>query len=277
MRTVPYAGTNPARPSVGARPQAFGRQWAGRGYSLYRPLPVCSQNVVAMHNAISSAFELDDDDRFHAIPSLRLVPAAPKPDDDPACWRTDADVVTMERLRDGDSEAFAVLFAKHARPIANFAFRILRSRDRAEEITQTTFLHLFRTRQRYQPKARFVTFLYRIATNLCFNELRRLSYWGQTESLDGTDGPGGFSLADRLADIRSLEPAERLACREAASAISEVLAELPSNQRMALLLSRVEGFTHQEIGDLLSISTGAVKSLVWRATAILRRDLPEFA
>jgi RNA polymerase sigma-70 factor (ECF subfamily) len=209
------------------------------------------------------------------IPSLRLLSVPEKPKANVASWRKDPDVIAMERLRDGDMEAFGVLFKKYSGAIANFAYRFLRSRDRAEEVAQTVFLQLFRARERYQPKARFATFLYRIATNLCLNEIRRVDYSGKIESLDVTDDPDGPSLADRLADTDSAGPAERLACREAATEINKVLKGLPSNQRMALLLSRVEGFSYREVADTLDSTTGAVKSLIFRATVALRRDLAE--
>ena len=192
----------------------------------------------------------------------------------------DPNVVTMERLRDGDMDAFQVLFDQYSAAIANFAYRFLGSRDRAEEIAQTAFLQLFRARRRYLPKARFATFLYRIAANLCLNELRRFDYSGKIESLDLTDGtdPDGNhrSFADeRLVGDDSPGPAQRLAWREAATEIMKVLQRLPSNQRMALLLSRVEGFSYEEVADSLNSSIGAVKSLIYRATVTLRRELGE--
>ena len=78
-----------------------------------------------------------------AVPSLQLVQVARKPTDDAAYWRTDPSVVTLERLRDGDMEAFQVLFSKYRGAIARYGDRFLRSRDRANEIAQSVFLQLF--------------------------------------------------------------------------------------------------------------------------------------
>jgi RNA polymerase sigma-70 factor (ECF subfamily) len=231
-----------------------------------------SPALISMQNATRSMLNHGGS----AIPSLRLVEVAEKPNEDATFWRMDPDVVTMERLRDGDVEAFQVLFVKYSRAIAKFAYCFLRSRDRAEEVAQSVFLNLFRARERYQPKARFATFLYQIATNLCLNELRRFDYSGKIESLDVTDDPDGSSFADhRLVDTHSPGPAQRLACREAATEIIKVLKRLPSNQRRALLLSRVDGFSYREVANSLDSSTGAVKSLIFRAAATLRRDLAE--
>jgi RNA polymerase sigma-70 factor, ECF subfamily len=196
---------------------------------------------------------------------------------DSASWRADPDVVTMERVRDGDTDAFQVLFSKYSSAIVKFAYRFLGSRDRAEEVAQTAFLQLYRARKRYQPKARFATYLYRIAANLCLNELRRFDYSGKIESLDTSDDLDldSTSFADRLPDHDSPGPADRLVCREVATEVKKVLEQLPPNQRMALLLSRVDGFSYQEVADSLDTSVSAVKSLVFRATATLRRDLAE--
>jgi RNA polymerase sigma factor (sigma-70 family) len=135
------------------------------------------------------------------MPSLQLVEVAAEPNDDATFWRMDPNVVTMERLRDGDMEAFQVLFSRY--------------------------------------------------------------------------NGDGSSFADRLVDSDSPGPAQRLAYRKAATEIIEVLKRLPSNQRMALLLSRVDGFSYQEVADSLDSSVGAVKSLICRATATLRKDLAD--
>jgi len=229
-----------------------------------------------MQNATGSALS----HRARAIPSLRLVEVSEKPNDDAASWRMDPNVVAMERLRDGDLDAFGVLFTKYSDAITRFAFRFLGSHDRAEEVAQSVFLQLFGARARYQPKARFATFLYRIATNLCLNELRHFDYSGKIESLDVTDttvdpdsNGDGSSFADRLVDTDTPGPTQYLAGREAASQIIKVLERLPSNQRMALLRKRVDGFSYLEIADSLDSSTGAVKSLIYRATVTMRKDL----
>jgi RNA polymerase sigma-70 factor, ECF subfamily len=188
-------------------------------------------------------------------------------------WKADPDVAFMERVRDGDTEAFEVLFKKHSSAVVKFAYGFLGSRSRAEEVAQNAFLQLFRARKRYQPIARFSTYLYRIASNLCLNELRRFDLSGKIESLDVEDDSNGASLAERLAGKNSTGPARQLACREIANEVQKVLARLPANQRVALLLSRVDGFSYREVAESLDSSVSAVKSLIFRATAALRREL----
>lgn len=157
----------------------------------------------------------------------------------------DPDAPLLERVRSGDRKALQALFERHGTALVNFAYRFLGSRDRAEEIAQTAFLQLFHARKRYATEAPCTTLIYRIAAHLC---------------LEGSD---------RRTDEEP-PPAEE---RDAAAEVRRLVAGLPPNQRMALLLSRVDGFTHRDVADCLGISDDAAKSLIFRATTTLRRGL----
>jgi RNA polymerase sigma-70 factor, ECF subfamily len=187
-------------------------------------------------------------------------------------WRSDPDVALMERVRGGDSAAFRELFTKYSQALVNFAYRFVGRRDRAEELVQDAFLQIYRARGRYEAKARFTTYLYRVATNLCLNELRRFEYQGKTEPLEGylkRDDDAGRELPDDR--IPAAE--DRLAGVETGGRIEGVLDKLPPNQRVALLLSRVEGLSYQEVANCLETTESAVKSLIFRATQTLREEL----
>jgi RNA polymerase sigma-70 factor (ECF subfamily) len=189
-------------------------------------------------------------------------------------WESDPDVELMLRTQGGDHRAFRELFSKYGDPLLNFAYRFVGNRDRAEELVQDAFLQIYRARERYEPRARFATFLYRVTTNLCLNELRRFEYQGRMEPLEGTsdDGEeGGRELPDEHLPTAD----EHLMGRETAGRIQKVLDRLPPNQKSALLLSRVEGLSYQEVADCLETSVSAVKSLIFRATQSLRQELEE--
>lgn len=189
-------------------------------------------------------------------------------------WRSDPDVILMQRVAKGDDDAFRELFAKYSEAVLNFANRFVPSRDRAEELTQDAFLQIYRARARYQPRARFTTFLYRVITNLCLNELRRFDYQGKMEPLEGhpnEEGEATRELPD--ASIPTIE--DRLAGTETGGRIRAVLDRLPTNQRMALLLSRVEGLSYMEVAECLETTESAVKSLIFRATQTLRGELAD--
>jgi RNA polymerase sigma-70 factor (ECF subfamily) len=189
---------------------------------------------------------------------------------------SDPDVRLMLRFRAGDERAFRELFEKHGRAIVNFAYNFVGSRPRAEELAQDVFLQVYRAGARYEPHARFTTWLYRIATNACLNEVRRPERrYGMRPLEHASDDPR------ERAEIALPDPAapsgeSALAGRELERRIREVLGALPENQRAALLLSRVDGLSYREVADALDCSESAVKSLVFRATATLREELEEF-
>lgn len=188
-------------------------------------------------------------------------------------WRADPDVKLMQRVRDGDSAAFRELFAKYGEAVVNFASRFVNNRHRAEELAQDAFFQIYRARSRYEPKARFTTYLYRVVTNLCLNELRRFDYQGRTEPLEGRPQRDAEEGSRELADDSLPIAEDRLAGIETGARIQKVLDKLPPNQKSALLLSRVEGLSYQEVAQCLATTESAVKSLIFRATQTLRQEL----
>ena len=168
--------------------------------------------------------------------------------------------------------AFEALFRKYGRQLAAFARQFVGNQARAEELVQDVFLHVFETRRRYVPRARFATWLYRIATNACLSEVRRGEYRGRIVSLEPPDDD---TPAPQYPDPDARSGEELVMRREAAQRINAVLAALPAQQRAALLLARVEGFSYEEVAESLGCSLSAVKSLIHRATLTVRDRLGE--
>jgi RNA polymerase sigma-70 factor (ECF subfamily) len=177
----------------------------------------------------------------------------------------------MLAVKRDDAAAFETLFRKYIHQIVGYCTALVGSRARAEEIAQDAFLQVYRTRHRYQPKARFSTWLYRIVTNLCLSETRRaerrfIRSPSPSESqrdddcrTDGVDaGPG---------------PEDSALGREQLDRLERALAQLPRQQRASLLLARVEGMSYAEIASALGCSVSAVKSLIHRATLTLKERL----
>lgn len=215
-------------------------------------------------------------------PKLLVVTASPRAETAggarrggrPADLVADPDVAAMLRLRDGDQAAFQELFAKFAPRILRYARRLVGSEARAEEVTQDVFVQVFRFRLRYRPEARFATWLFTIATNLCLNELRRpervlkVDLWDRRGEEPDREGPP-------LPDPAAIDPEAGAASRELAVALESAIAELPPKQRAALLLSRVDGLTYRDVGEVIGCSEGAVKALLFRATHALKARLKE--
>jgi RNA polymerase sigma-70 factor (ECF subfamily) len=187
----------------------------------------------------------------------------------------DPDVALMLRVQAGEVDAFPALFERYAPRVLQFVRRFVGHEARAEELTQDVFAQIFRFRRRYRPESRLSTWVFRIATNLCLNELRRpehrlrVDLWKEPAGEESRDGPA-------LPDPQAATPEETAAARELAVALDREIAALPAKQRAALLLSRLDGLAYRDVADVLGCSEGAVKALLFRATHGLRARLRDF-
>jgi RNA polymerase sigma-70 factor (ECF subfamily) len=173
---------------------------------------------------------------------------------------SDPDAALMVAFQRGDPSAFRTLYQRHARAMVAFCHHFVRNAARAEELAQDVFVSLHRSARRYTPRARFRTFLYRIATNHCLNEIRRGEY-----AFRAKEGGGAFFDPDAIASPGA-DPEEAARGAALERAVGALLARLPEKQRAALVLCRFEGMSYQEIAQVLETSVPAVKSLVHRAT-----------
>lgn len=189
-------------------------------------------------------------------------------EDDPevAVEQNDPDVELMLAFRDGDEGAFDQLFRRWAGPLLGYLERMLGDGALAEELVQEAFFRVHRARARYEPRARFSTWLYRIATNLALNELkkprRRHVHEEEEKVALRASGPG----AD-----------EAVASRRLGVQVERELENLPERQRMALWLSAAEGHSYAEVASILDTSEKSVKALVHRARVALVARMGECA
>jgi RNA polymerase sigma-70 factor (ECF subfamily) len=186
----------------------------------------------------------------------------------------DPDAALMLAFQQGDEGAFRALFERHARAMFQFCHHFVRNAARAEELAQDAFLNVYRARDRYRPTARFKTYLYRVASNLCLNELRR----GRIEAPAGPVAEGGDGPENDLDALPSAaaSPEELARGRALETAVQALLARLPEKQRAALVLCRFEGLSYEEIAQVLETTVPAVKSLVHRATVAAAEALAPF-
>ena len=200
---------------------------------------------------------------------------------DPA---SDPGVQLMMRVRDGDAEAFRELFEKHSRSIVNFAFHFVGNRQRAEEIAQDVFLQIYRAAPRYEPTAKFTTWLYRIATNACLTALEGRSRRPLPTGL-GAEASDPLATLVQQPEVPWLQPVpDALVASEAADPATVVtskesirlafvaaLQHLPPKQRAVLILRDVLKWRAAEVAELLGTTTTAVNSSLQRAHAQLDR------
>ena len=181
---------------------------------------------------------------------------------------SDPDVRLMLAFRAGDESALSDLYRRWAGPLLRFLERMVRERSIAEELMQETFLRVHGARDRYAPDARFSTWLYRIAFNLCVNRSERQVPREARALAEG--------VADELHDPQVPDPSTALERDDVVRAVRAAIAALPGRQRMALLLARYHEVPLAEIGTVLGIGEKAAKSLVHRAREGLRQELAPF-
>ncbi|XXF79434.1 sigma-70 family RNA polymerase sigma factor [Myxococcaceae bacterium GXIMD 01537] len=184
----------------------------------------------------------------------------------------DSDAQVMLRVAAGDRRAFAVLFDRHHASVARFAFRFVGDAARAEELTQDIFVKLYRHARAYKPTAQFKTFLFRVATNHCLNEVRRGEYRVAHTSTDAQEGDeGGLEMPGPEAE----RPDQHVAGRELERAVGEALQGMSERERAAFTMCRFEGMAYRDIAEALEASEAAVKSLIHRATLAVARRIEE--
>lgn len=185
------------------------------------------------------------------------------------------DAAVMMRVKTGDDSAFEYLVQKYRRPMLSFMYRMAHNSAVAEDLAQEVFLRVYRSRESYEPSAKFTTWLYRIATNLAVNYARdrRHERPEVTVSIDEPDQDTGLTV-----DVPdgSLSAEEAILRRERMSAIRQRVQALPERQRTAVLMHKYQQMDYRQIADVLKLSESATKSLLFRAYETLRVQLKEF-
>ncbi len=174
----------------------------------------------------------------------------------------DEDILLMRRVATGEDAAMALLVNRWKGPLLRFFHRSLRSRADAEELTQITFLKIYRAADRYYPAAKFSTYLFTIARRVLLDEHKRRA----RHPVDPTD-PEELRI--------DVEPEGKLRRSELEEALEQCLQEIPENQSTALLLRVQSELAYEEIADIMKASQGAVKTWIHRARKHLRDNLKQ--
>ncbi len=175
----------------------------------------------------------------------------------------------MLSFKAGDQGAFRSLFDNYKKRIINYCYRFCGHPEVAEELAQETFLKVYKAAPRYRPKARFSTWLFKIATNVCLNEIRKPIYRNRLQSME--DEQDGVHFA--TAETNRFRPDDMVASRQEQQMVRRAICRLPRKQRAALLL-RIDGeFSYREIGKQINCSENHVKTLIHRGRQRLRETL----
>jgi len=184
-----------------------------------------------------------------------------------------ADETLMLAYKSGDVRSFEQLVRRHRGAVYNFLLRLSGNRQRAEDLLQETWLKVVRSAGTYEARARFTTWVYTIARNLCMDAMRKDSY-RKADSLDATQGdgederalgekvPSPDALPDRAAHAQALRPV-----------LEKALGKLPMEQREVFLLREYHGVQFKEIAQVTGVPENTVKSRMRYALEALRKQL----
>jgi RNA polymerase sigma-70 factor (ECF subfamily) len=180
----------------------------------------------------------------------------------------------MFRIAEGDEYAFQILVERHQTSLLNLIYRFIGDRTESQDLAQEVFLRVWQAASGYKPKAHFTTWLYRIAANICLNEVKssRRKKWLQflhSDANEQTYGEEDFSDG-------SPSPEDLMLSRERSLQITNALQSLPENQRLVLILRRYDDLSYEEISRILNCSVSAVESLLIRAKRNLQEKLKIF-
>jgi RNA polymerase sigma-70 factor (ECF subfamily) len=187
------------------------------------------------------------------------------------------DETLMVRFQQGDRTAFAALVRRHKTPLFNFALRQIRAKTTAEDVVQEAFVRVVQNAADFKHEARFTTWLYTIARNLCIDHLRK-QVLRKHPSLDGAQSSqdeGGPTLGERTADVRANVERDATA-GELRLKITSAVETLPDDQREVFLMREVSNLAFKEIAEITGVSENTVKSRMRYALERLQNALSDY-
>jgi RNA polymerase sigma-70 factor (ECF subfamily) len=185
---------------------------------------------------------------------------------------TDHDLVA--RARKGSEAAYSELLDRYQRPVFSLVYRMVRDRERAEDIAQEAFVKAFNNIHRFDPTFKFSSWLFKIANNAAIDALRKKEL--QTVSLDGSRNastPDEVEATRITAESRDANPEEAFEAKELGTELEEAIGALRVEYRTAVVLRHVEGRPYEEIAEIMNVPLGTVKTYIHRARSELRRSL----
>lgn len=185
----------------------------------------------------------------------------------------DEDATAMIAASKGDRRAFAGLFDRHQASVVRFCARFVGSVAQAEDLAQDIFVKLYRNAGSYRPEAKFTTFLFRIATNHCLNEVRRGKQTGLRTSERRKSDDDERDEYETAGAASPDCPHEELQAKQLEGAVRRALDGMSERERAAFCMCRFEGLAYKEIAAALDASEAAVKSLIHRATLQVAKHL----
>ena len=185
---------------------------------------------------------------------------------------SDHELVT--RAQQGSEKAYRELLGRFQRPVFSIIYRMIRDREQAEDLAQETFVRVFNNIDRYDPRYKFSSWIFKIATNLTIDHIRRKEL--DTVSIDGSRNavtPDQIEATSITIASPDENPEELLEAKQLGEEIESAIGKLRPEYRAAILLRHVDGREYQEIAEILSLPLGTVKTYIHRGRNELREQL----
>jgi RNA polymerase sigma-70 factor (ECF subfamily) len=183
----------------------------------------------------------------------------------------ECDQLLVERVRDGDKQAFDLLVAKYQRRLMRLLSRIVHDPAEAEDVVQETFIKAYRALRHFRGDSAFYTWLYRIGINTAKNFLATQGRRTPTSTDADAEQAEGFNDGEHLRDINT--PESMLASKQIAQTVNAAMDALPVDLRTAIALREIEGLSYEEISDIMACPIGTVRSRIFRAREVIAEKL----
>ena len=182
---------------------------------------------------------------------------------------TDHDLIAL--AASGSEKAYRELLDRYQRPVFSLIYRMVRDREQAEDLAQETFVKVFNHIDRFNPKYKFSSWIFKIANNASIDHLRRRQI--DTLSLDGSPHAESAEAVEattlQIGDNRE-SPLDEVANRELGGQIEAAIAQLRPEYRTCIIMRHIDGRPYEEIAEILDLPLGTVKTYIHRARNELR-------
>jgi len=185
---------------------------------------------------------------------------------------TDTEKIWLKKSQEGDVDSFEKLIAKHQQKVYNIAYRMMGNEEDAKDAAQEALIKIYKNIGRFRGDSGFTTWVYRIAVNACKDELRKKKH--NVISLDKETETEEGSFKHEFAD-QNLKPDELLEQAELNEIIQSSIQVLPEQNRVAIILRDIQGFSYEDISKVLDCPVGTVKSRINRGRKLLKDILSQ--
>ena len=182
------------------------------------------------------------------------------------------DEVLMLRYKDGDLGAFELLIEKHQQPLFAFVYKFCSDYHQAQDLAQEVFLRIIRNAKQYEPRAKFTTYMYTLAHNVCIDYLRRMKKRRNVSLTEPVDAEGELTIEDTMRDERS-NPERDLNQKGFETELQKAIKELPEEQREVFLLREQMNLPFDEIARIVGCVPSTAKSRMRYALESIRQKL----